>query len=47
VTTELTARDWVRRQDGSRTLTVTPAGYAGFEAWLGVDFGRLRADAAA
>jgi DNA-binding transcriptional ArsR family regulator len=47
VTTELTRRGWVRRQDGSRIVTVTPAGYAGLEAWLGVSLGRLRADAAA
>jgi len=47
VTTELTRRGWVRRQDGSRIVTVTPAGHAGLEAWLGVNLGRLRADSAA
>jgi DNA-binding transcriptional ArsR family regulator len=47
VATELTRRGWVRRQDGSRIVTVTPAGYTGLEAWLGVNLGRLRADAAA
>jgi hypothetical protein len=26
---------------------VTPAGHAGLETWLGLDLGRLRADAAA
>jgi DNA-binding transcriptional ArsR family regulator len=47
VATELTRRDWVRRQEGSRIVAVTPAGYEGLDAWLGIDFGRLRADAAA
>ena len=47
VTTEFTRRDWVRRYDGSRIVTVTPAGCAGLDAWLGIDLGRLRADAAA
>src|ERR1700761_8551384 len=43
VTTELTRRGWVRRQDGSRIVTVTQAGYTGLEEWLGVDLGRVRA----
>jgi hypothetical protein len=47
VATELTRRGWVRRHDGSRIVTVTPAGCAGLDAWLGIDLGRLRADAAA
>jgi DNA-binding transcriptional ArsR family regulator len=47
VATELTRRGWVRRQDGSRIVTVTPAGHAGLGEWLGVDLGRVRADAAA
>ena len=47
VTTELTRRGWVRRHDGSRIVTVTPAGAAGLDAWLGIDLSRLRADAAA
>jgi len=47
ITTELTRRGWVRRQDGSRIVTVTAAGCAGLDAWLGIDLGRLRADAAA
>jgi hypothetical protein len=45
--TELTRRGWVRRQDGSRIVTVTPAGRAGLQEWLGVDLSRVRADAAA
>jgi len=44
---EFARRDWVRRQDGSRIVTVTTAGCAGLDAWLGIDLGRLRADAAA
>jgi DNA-binding transcriptional ArsR family regulator len=47
VAVELTRRDWTRRQDGSRIVTVTPAGHAGLAWWLGLDLGRLRADAAA
>jgi DNA-binding transcriptional ArsR family regulator len=47
VATEFTKRGWVRRQDGSRIVTVTQAGYTGLEEWLGVDLGRVRADAAA
>jgi len=45
--TELADRGWMRRQDGSRIVTVTPAGYAGLNAWLGIDFTQLRAAAAA
>jgi DNA-binding transcriptional ArsR family regulator len=47
ITTELTRRGWVRRQEGSRIVTVTPGGYQGLDDWLGIDFSRLRADAAA
>jgi DNA-binding transcriptional ArsR family regulator len=47
ITTELTRRGWVRRQDAGRVVTVTPAGHAGLQEWLGVDLGRVRADAAA
>jgi DNA-binding transcriptional ArsR family regulator len=47
VAAELTRRDWMRGQDGSRIVTVTPAGHAGLEMWLGLDLGRLRVDAAA
>jgi DNA-binding transcriptional ArsR family regulator len=47
VATELTRRGWVRRQDGSRIVTVTPAGHTGLAEWLGVDLRRVRADAAA
>jgi DNA-binding transcriptional ArsR family regulator len=47
VAAELTRRGWVRRTGGSRIVTVTPAGHAGLQTWLGLDLGRLRADAAA
>ncbi len=44
---ELLRRGWVRRQEGSRIITVTPAGRTGLKSWLGVDVGQLRAKAAA
>jgi hypothetical protein len=44
---ELAQRGWVRRQEGSRIVTVTPDGHAGLGAWLGIDLGRLRAGVAA
>jgi DNA-binding transcriptional ArsR family regulator len=44
---ELARRGWTRRLDGSRIVTVTPDGSAGLGAWLGLDLGRLRSDAAA
>jgi DNA-binding transcriptional ArsR family regulator len=47
LTAELARRGWVRRQEGSRIVTLTPDGHAGLDAWLGLDLGRLRADVAA
>ena len=44
---EFARRGWVRRQEGSRIVTVTSDGQAGLHAWLGLDLGRLRADVAA
>ena len=44
---EFARRGWVRRQEGSRIVTVTPSGHAGLDAWLGIDLGRLKAEAAA
>ncbi len=44
---EFLRRDWVRRQEGSRIVTVTPSGHAGLAEWLGIDLGRLRDAAAA
>lgn len=39
----LAERDWIRPQEGSRIVTVTPAGVAGLGEWLGVDLEQLRA----
>ena len=47
LTTELMRRDWLRRHEASRVVTVTPDGYSGLGAWLGIDFGQLRASSAA
>jgi DNA-binding transcriptional ArsR family regulator len=47
LTTEFARREWVRRADDSRIVTVTPAGSAGLEEWLGLDLGQLRVAAAA
>jgi DNA-binding transcriptional ArsR family regulator len=47
LTAEFARRDWVRRSDGSRVMTVTPAGCAGLDEWLGLDLGQLRTAAAA
>jgi DNA-binding transcriptional ArsR family regulator len=44
---EITKRGWMRRLDGSRIVTITPAGYAGLDSWLAIDFGRLRESSAA
>ncbi len=44
---ELAGRGWTRRLEGSRIITVTADGSAGLSAWLGLDLGRLRSDAAA
>ena len=47
LTAELMRRDWLRRHEASRVVTVTPDGYTGLDAWLGIDFGQLRASSAA
>jgi DNA-binding transcriptional ArsR family regulator len=44
---EFARRGWTHRLDGSRIITVTPAGSAALGAWLGVDLARLRSGAAA
>ena len=36
-----------RRHEASRVVTVTPDGYSGLDAWLGIDFDQLRAASAA
>jgi DNA-binding transcriptional ArsR family regulator len=42
----LVQRDWIRRREGTRIVTVTPAGMTGLREWLGVDLDQLRARAA-
>lgn len=38
----LMRRDWVRRHDASRIVTITPDGTAGLRDWLGIDLAELR-----
>jgi hypothetical protein len=47
LTAELMRRDWLRRHEASRVVTVTPDGYSGLNAWLGIDFSQLRESSAA
>ncbi|HTU76048.1 MAG TPA: helix-turn-helix transcriptional regulator [Trebonia sp.] len=47
VADELFRRDWARRQEGTRIVTVTPAGRAGLASWLGLDVAALRDQPAA
>jgi DNA-binding transcriptional ArsR family regulator len=42
----LVRQGWIQRREGTRIVTVTPAGTAGLQDWLGVDIDRLRAEAA-
>ncbi|HUN34279.1 MAG TPA: helix-turn-helix transcriptional regulator [Trebonia sp.] len=42
ITDEFLRRDWVRRQEGTRIVTLTPAGCAGLSAWLDLDVAALR-----
>jgi DNA-binding transcriptional ArsR family regulator len=44
---QLAGRGWTRRLDSSRIVSVTPDGFSGLDAWLGLDLRRLRSDAAA
>jgi len=44
---ELAGRGWIRPREGSRIVTVTPAGAAGLRDWLGIDLEQLRLAAAA
>ena len=39
---EFLRRDWLRRQEGSRIVAVTPAGQAGLTSWIGLDMDQLR-----
>jgi DNA-binding transcriptional ArsR family regulator len=41
----LVQRDWIRRREATRIVTVTPAGVTGVRDWLGVDLDQLRAAA--
>jgi DNA-binding transcriptional ArsR family regulator len=43
--TELMRRRWIRGQEASRVVSVTPAGHTGLRDWLGIDLARLRAAA--
>jgi DNA-binding transcriptional ArsR family regulator len=43
----LVHQGWVRSRDGSRIVTVTPAGLDGLREWLGIDFTEPRSDSAA
>jgi DNA-binding transcriptional ArsR family regulator len=43
LTAELLRRDWLRGQEVSRVVTVTPAGKAGLRDWLGLDVAKLAA----
>jgi DNA-binding transcriptional ArsR family regulator len=43
LTAELLRRDWIRGQEVSRVVTVTPAGQAGLRDWLGLDVAKLAA----
>lgn len=43
---ELARRGWIRPREGSRIVSVTPAGTGGLLDWIGVDLEQLRATAA-
>jgi DNA-binding transcriptional ArsR family regulator len=45
IAAELTRRQWLRGQEASRIVTVTPAGQQGLRDWLGIDLTELRAAA--
>lgn len=45
LTTALLERRWIATREASRIVTVTKAGQAGLEEWLGVDLAELRAAA--
>lgn len=42
---ELRQRRWIRGQEASRIVSVTPAGQAGLSEWLGIDLAQLRSAA--
>jgi DNA-binding transcriptional ArsR family regulator len=43
----LVQRGWIRPREGSRIVTVPPAGVTGLGDWLGLDLERIRLDSAA
>jgi hypothetical protein len=43
----LLQRGWIRPREGSRIVTVPPAGVAGLRDWLGIDLEQLRLASAA
>jgi hypothetical protein len=43
----LVQRGWIRPRDGSRIVTVPPAGVTGLRDWLGIDLEQLRLASAA
>jgi len=43
----LLQRGWIRPREGSRIVTVLPAGVTGLRDWLGLDLERLRLASAA
>ncbi len=47
LTSELVRRDWVRTKEASRVVTLTHAGAAGLESWLGLDLAAAGLKAAA
>jgi len=47
VADELLRRDWIRRQEATRVILVTPAGHAGLSSWIGLDLDQLRTALAA
>jgi DNA-binding transcriptional ArsR family regulator len=47
VASELARREWTRPREGSRIVTVTPAGADGLRDWVGVDLEELRLSSAA
>ncbi len=45
LTRTLLERHWITTREASRIVTVTEAGQAGLQEWLGIDLAELRAAA--
>jgi hypothetical protein len=45
LTSALVERRWIATREASRIVSVTKAGQAGLQDWLGIDLARLRAAA--